>query len=229
MARPRPLTLLLICSLLAVAASPRTTEQQNPAQASALPAVDHGGLITTHLEAIESFFRLQVPRFFGVAFNPVDGAVPYRTSDPTSLPLCNGTVFRSDFLSENAFYCERENVIIFDEELLIPVLRAEYGELAVGVLFAHEYAHAVQAHVGIDADPLAAELQADCFAGAWAGTQQTGHPVSESVRIAFVLESLTEFADPPGSSDQDNRAHGVASDRVLAFTTGMNTGITTCI
>ena len=50
-----------------------------------------------------------------------------------------------------------------------PSCASNFGEFAVGLVFAHELGHAVQARVGYNPSATVyLEQQADCFAGAWA-------------------------------------------------------------
>ena len=69
------------------------------------------------------------------------------------------------------------------------------------------------------------ELQADCFAGAWArhAQQDKGFDVS-SKDLDAALAGILDLRDTPGTSDIDPNAHGSGFDRVGAFQDGFDTG-----
>lgn len=155
---------------------------------------------------------------------PLQPAVGYRPSDPASFPVCDGARLTAGFAADNAFWCRQENRIVYDAEQLLPTLRERYGDLAVGVLLAHEYGHAVQAQAGMTGSSLARELQADCFAGAWAaGTRLT--PTDDRAQRG-VLRSYLDSADPAGTDA--SVAHGSAFDRSSAYARGFGHGAAAC-
>ena len=58
-------------------------------------------------------------------------------------------------------------------------LAAEFGASILGVVFAHEYGHVIQARAGVlgrELPTIVSEQQADCFAGAWVATSAAAVP-----------------------------------------------------
>ena len=50
----------------------------------------------------------------------------------------------------NAFYCSNGDFVAYDEQGLLPKLRDNFGEFAVGLVFAHELGHGVHAYLSRD-------------------------------------------------------------------------------
>ena len=47
-------------------------------------------------------------------------------------------------IAENAFYCPRADLIAWDNVNLVPGLYEEFGGFTLGIVFAHEFGHAIQ-------------------------------------------------------------------------------------
>ena len=113
-----------------------------------------------------------MPDVYGQPYEaiPADRVFAYSESNPP--PNCDDggqTQAPYDEVAGNAFYCSNGDFVAYDEQGLLPKLRENFGEFAVGLVFAHELGHAVQARVGYDPSATVyLEQQADCFAGAWA-------------------------------------------------------------
>jgi predicted metalloprotease len=99
------------------------------------------------------------------------------------------------------------------------------GDFAVAYVIAHEYAHNLQAELGVfnnvqspTARPF--ELQADCFAGVWAYAAYAKGDIDDTD-----IREATDAALAVGDFDiQNAQHHGTPQERVEAFTTGLNTG-----
>ena len=183
---------------------------------------------------ITQYWSDTYPALYGGTFEPVSGV--YAMYDGrTDLPKgCDGPISYAD-VAENAFYTTCGDLIVYDDDQLLPQLVADLGDAAVGVVAAHEYAHAIQERSGVLSQSLPTvemEQQADCFAGAWAAHVARG----ESDLISFDdndvkagLIAMIEVRDPPGldvASAPDG--HGSAFDRVGAFQEGFLKGATRC-
>ena len=113
-----------------------------------------------------------MPDVYGQPYEaiPTDRVFAYSESNPP--PNCEDggqTQAPYDEVAGNAFYCSNGDFVAYDEQGLLPKLRENFGEFAVGLVFAHELGHAVQARVGYNPSATVyLEQQADCFAGAWA-------------------------------------------------------------
>ena len=124
---------------------------------------------------------------------------------------------------EGPLYC------VLDQTLYYPVNwlydgqdLAAYGRSVMGWAIAHEMGHHAQEQMdeygiqGWDSISLEqAELQADCFAGAWANRASEQFEVGD---IEAVLGALMTAGGP---------GHGTAPQRIAAFGLGYDTGDTT--
>ena len=119
------------------------------------------------------------------------------------------------------------------------------GDFAQAYILAHEVGHHVQNLNGTNAALRSAqsrasrtqsnqlqvmmELQADCFAGAWAATAAERDildpgDLEEGVRAAGAVgdDAIT------GSSNQENFTHGSSAQRIEWFSRGFEQGTTSC-
>ncbi len=112
----------------------------------------------------------------------------------------------------------------------------EYGDFAVAVIVAHEMAHHVQQQMDIldiqdvgDLLTIESELQADCFAGAWANAAYYEDQLEEG-DLEEALSALEAAGDPEGTAADDPGAHGSSEQRQEWFLYGYDTGdITQCV
>jgi uncharacterized protein len=166
------------------------------------------------------------------------------------------TVFFSDFTNTGCgqasaqtgpFYCPADGRVYFDLDFLTQ-LQNEFGatgDLAAQYIVAHEYGHHVQNVVGINAqmreasqaDPsranqysVALELQADCFAGAWAdsvrdrGLFDSPQEVEEGLNAAAAVGDDRIQQRTQGRVDPESFTHGTSAQRVEWFKRGYDTG-----
>ncbi len=98
-------------------------------------------------------------------------------------------------------------------------------------MFAHELGHAIQARARTAGPTILLELQADCFAGAWAADVDAGG----SQHFELTLEALDkavagflELRDGVGTAAEDPAAHGTGFDRIGAFSEGFDQGAARC-
>jgi predicted metalloprotease len=151
------------------------------------------------------------------------------------------------------FYCPADSHVYIDLSFF-DQLQSQFG--AQGGLFvnayviAHEYAHHVQNLLGTnqqvtpgDAGPTSGtvrlELQADCYAGAWANHAETvpddsGQPLIAEITqddIDRALDAAGRIGDDfiqenlgSGRIDQDAFTHGSSEQRQKWFSTGYETG-----
>jgi predicted metalloprotease len=126
-----------------------------------------------------------------------------------------------------AFYCSRDETIYYSptgfaaHELLI-------GDFAVIVVMAHEWGHHVQWLTGILPEPgNAFELQADCFAGAYA-SEAGQHGLLDPGDITEAVMGSAAAGDPLGLPQDARGRHGINDDRVTAFMRGYLDGASGC-
>lgn len=203
--------------------------------ASAQVSSKYDASIDATLADIQNFWSQAMPDVYGQQYQaiPSDRVYPYSQSNPP--PNCDDggkTKAPYDQVAGNAFYCSNGDFVAYDEQGLLPKLRDTFGEFAVGLVFAHELGHAVQARVGYNPSATVYyEQQADCFAGAWA--QHVAKSGDENVHLSKddldnALAGLLTLSDPSGIDGSQDGAHGNGFDRVGAFQDGYEGGAATC-
>lgn len=183
-------------------------------------------LATQAIADLEQYRGKQYPDLYGGDYQPVKGG--YFAVIPSSgdLPPCAAAA--SD-ISGNAFYCATKDVVAWDAEDLLPGLKAKFGDFVIPVVLAHEYGHAIQTRSNFTARTVTKELQADCFAGAWARHAQQDKVFDVSSKdLDAALAGILDLRDTPGTSNIDPNVHGSGFDRVGAFQDGFDNGLYRC-
>ena len=145
------------------------------------------------------------------------------------------------------FYCPADQLVYFDLDFLVQLQDqfAATGDLAAQYIVAHEYGHHVQNITGIsdlmrnaqqqvpseaNALSVSLELQADCFAGAWASTVAQRGLLDREGEIEEALDAAAAVGDDRilESAGQEVNpetfTHGSAEERRAWFDTGFTTG-----
>ena len=151
------------------------------------------------------------------------------------------------------FYCPADQGIYLDTsffQLLQQQFGAQGGPLAEMYIYAHEYGHHIQNLTGVfaaadrsgggaESDSVRVELQADCYAGMWAGDaatridQDRGVTFLEPItaeQLAQALDAAAAVGDDHiqqqsgGGVDPDTWTHGSSEQRQKWFTTGYEQG-----
>lgn len=155
--------------------------------------------------------------------------------------------------STGPFYCPPDTTLYVDTtffEELRTRFGANGGPLAEMYVVAHEWGHHIQNLTGVlaqaqdgdtgpDSASVRVELQADCFAGAWAGaasdtTDANGTPFLKTItdaQIADALSAASAVGDDSiqgTSANSDTWTHGSSEQRQRWFTNGYQGGPESC-
>ena len=213
--------------------NPSATPTSN-APASQSPSVKINGDASSPVNEIaiksiadlQSYWAEEYPKLYGSEYEPVEGGFFAVIPSSGDLPPCASDASE---ISGNAFYCAKKDVVAWDSEDLLPELQSKFGDFVIPIVLAHEWGHAVQARSNFTARTVTKELQADCFAGAWAKhSQAKGVFTINSGQLDTALAGIMDLRDSPGTSKIDPSAHGSGFDRVGAFQDGFDHGPTTC-
>jgi uncharacterized protein len=172
------------------------------------------------VQVTASFWRTAFPEEFGSGYQPPVVVGGYIGENG---PTCGG----QPSVPFNAFYCPSEDFIAWDENLLAAGFE-QIGDAWIYLIIAHEWAHAIQARLQRDQVSVAAELQADCLAGAaLIGAARTGELFFQAGDEEELEQTLIAVADDFPWTDE--RDHGNAQERVGAFQRGVQRGVPGCI
>ena len=181
---------------------------------------------------LEEFWKFAYPDTFDGEFEPVKGLYSW-DSDADAGTFCDDTTGGL----VNAGFCEKDNTIGWDRTVLMPSLRKLYGDMAITMVLAHEYGHALQKQAALNprgVPTLVAEQQADCLAGVYmrwvAEGKSPRFTLSTGEGLNDLLAAMISFRDPP-LSENDVAAgdeHGSAFERISAFQFGFTDGAAAC-
>ena len=193
---------------------------------------DPDDVVEAALSDVDAFWQRTYDDLYGAEYEPISGGFwPY--GPRTEPPPCGNPLPDYGEIAGNAFYCPSDDLIAWDAVNLVPGLYEEFGGFTLGLVFAHEFAHAVQARAGVlGGDTIMTELQADCFAGAWTADVEAGGSRYFEVTLADLdraVAGFLELRDGLGTTAQDPRAHGTGFDRIGAFSEGYEAGPEHCV
>jgi hypothetical protein len=134
--------------------------------------------------------------------------------------------------SAGPFYCFSDMTIYMPDRFM----RGQHGEIgdyAAVTIIAHEWGHHIQNLAGMRGSryTIQIELQADCFAGAYAEyvATRSRRAILEAGDIEEGVTSLFYAGDPMGTPWFDEQAHGTGDQRMQAFQTGYQGGYQACL
>jgi predicted metalloprotease len=143
------------------------------------------------------------------------------------------------------FYCPADQGIYIDTtfyDTLDREMGAGPGDFARYYVIAHEYGHHIQTLTGISSDirraqqqnPRAAnqlqvlmELQADCYAGVWAGRNRNAiepGDFEEGMQAASAIGDDTLMQRAGRAANPESFTHGTSQQRMQALRLGLETG-----
>lgn len=173
--------------------------------------------------SLEQYWAQALPASFDVPYSSPARYVYYRPEEEAG-PRCGPETAPP----KNAFYCPAEDYIAWDESGLMIPYYVQSGDFAAAFVLAHEFGHAMQARLPEREEfGVLNELQADCFAGAWAGAVQAEGLLEEGDLDEATLAVFTA-RDVPGTDFTDPRAHGSGFERTRAFADGYESGPRRC-
>ena len=174
---------------------------------------------------LERYWAENFPDLYGKDFEQISGGYYAVTADSPAPPCTT----EPEEVAGNAFYCSTEDVVAWDAQELLPDLQSRFGDFVIPVVMAHEFGHAVQSRANFTARTVTRELQADCFAGAWARhAKDDGVFEVSSGGLDTALAGVLDLRDNPGTSKTDPNAHGSGFDRTSAFQDGFDNGLDRC-
>ncbi len=182
---------------------------------------------------LEEFWRFAYPDVFDGEFEQVAELISW-DSDAYDGTFCDET---TEGLV-NAGYCEQDNTIGWDRTVLLPALRRANGDMAITMVLAHEYGHAIQKQATLNPKGVAtlvAEQQADCLAGVYVRWVAEGKSprftLSTGDGLNNLLAAMISFRDPLLSENEyydTGDEHGSAFERISAFQFGFTDGAAAC-
>ncbi|KAA0114951.1 neutral zinc metallopeptidase [Mycolicibacterium sp. P9-22] len=174
---------------------------------------------------LEQYWAENYPKLYGQDFEQISGGYYAVTADSPAPPCTT----EPEEVAGNAFYCSTEDVVAWDSQELLPTLQSKFGDFVIPVVMAHEFGHAIQARSNFTARTVTRELQADCFAGAWARhAKDDGVFEVTSGGLDTALAGVLDLRDNPGTAKTDPDAHGSGFDRTSAFQDGFDNGLDRC-
>jgi predicted metalloprotease len=188
-------------------------------------------VVEAALSDVDAYWQRTYEDLYGTDYEPISGGFwPY--GPRSEQPPCGTPPPDYADIAGNAFYCPPDDLIAWDSVNLVPDLYEEFGGFTLGIVFAHEFAHAVQARAGVLGGPtIMTELQADCFAGAWTADVEAGSSQFFEVTLDDLDKAVAgflELRDGVGTAAQDPLAHGTGFDRIGSFSEGYEAGPERC-
>jgi predicted metalloprotease len=209
-----------------------TLDQRSGGGAAPKKTADYRETLTAAIDDIQRYWSEAFPELYGAAYQPIPKDRIIAARPGIKLPRCQGATLTYDDAKDNAFYCYRSNFIAYDDVGLFPRLNRDFGRMAVALVLAHEWGHAVQDRASNARQPtILKELQADCFAGGWLAHIANGGSASvklEGGSLDSALAAMLNFRDPVGTAADEQGAHGSGFDRTSAFEDGFESGSVAC-
>jgi predicted metalloprotease len=221
----------------AVAGLPATDGPSGPRPDAphAIPSVhgadgsDADALASAAIADLADFWSTEYPAVFAGHFRPVTDLTSWDPNVDGSGRFCG----ESTHGVVNAAYCTRDGSIGWDRAILLPTLTDTFGPMAVVMVIAHEYGHAIQHDSGLagaDSPTLVLEQQADCFAGAYMRHVAAGgsnrFTLNTSNGLNAVMAAMVAVRDTDPNDPE--AVHGNAFERITAFQTGFTLGARGC-
>ena len=134
----------------------------------------------------------------------------------------------------DAFYCPTDDTIYVSQQMMADLWNGSFvgpggktvtfgGDFAVAGVLAHEFAHNLQAELGLLETHTSVQFErhADCLAGIWTRSAESRHLLDPG-DIEEGLQAMWQMGDVRTASE--GQTHGSATQRQEAFTLGYQTG-----
>lgn len=169
--------------------------------------------------AADAFWRRRFPDLSSAQYQPPNVVGRY---SGTNGPACGGQLS----IPFNAVYCPAGDFVAWDVELMATGFE-RIGDAWVYLIIMHEWGHAVQARLDRNLVSVAAELQADCFAGATLQGSVADRVIAlDDGDVKELQSTLITVADEFPWTDISD--HGDATQRITAFNRGTRGGVDAC-
>jgi predicted metalloprotease len=182
------------------------------------------GILELAFPSLDAYWSATFPELSGgIAWEPLDDPVSFRAGDG---PQCDGQPVEDFAL----FVCIPDRYVGFEMGTTMPSAYEQNGDFAVATLLATQYGLDVVSQLGTADDELAATLQGDCLAGAWAEALLPPDPPDafELVLSPGDLDEAVAVLLTFRSAD-DRERQGPGFDRVRAFRRGVLRGPEACL
>jgi predicted metalloprotease len=184
---------------------------------------EYSKMVEDAFALLDAYWSQALPAEFGVEYTAPERYVYYRPEEGPG-PTCGD----EEAPPKNAFYCPVGDFIAWDESGLLIPYYVGAGDFAAAFVLAHEFGHAMQARLPQQEElGVLRELQADCFAGAWAAFLSQNDFLDPGDLDEATLAVFTA-RDVPNTPFTDRRAHGTGFERTRAFADGYESGAGIC-
>ena len=190
-------------------------------------------LAASSVSDIEEFWQGAFSQTFDGHFSPIEELISW-DANGYSGQFCGEDTYGL----VNAAFCPLDDTIGWDRGVLLPALREANGDMAVTMVLAHEYGHAIQRQASLSGKrtpTLVAEQQADCLAGVYmrwvAEGKSPRFTLNTGDGLNNLLAAMISFRDPllsESDSAVGEDEHGSAFERVSAFQFGFTDGAASC-
>ena len=212
--------------------APRTSTATTTSTGGGNKAQAYQTQLAAAITDIQAYWRTTFPQIYKKPYKDLKGGIWRAYPGVTNVPGCGKTTSRYKSVQGNAFYCRTgADFITYDDAGLFPQLYRYYGVLALGLVLAHEWGHAIQYRANVDGETILLEQQADCFAGSWMAHVSRGEAAGLTLGpkdLTSSLSGMLSYADPVGITSDQQGAHGSGFDRVGAFEDGYLNGAAKC-
>ncbi|GAA1587998.1 neutral zinc metallopeptidase [Actinoplanes couchii] len=158
----------------------------------------------------------------GGSFQAIRQVIPYERDGEVD---CAGQPLPRN----NAVYCSAGDFIAYDVNWAFAAFQ-QIGDAFVYYLLGHEYAHGVQARLGIRKEfTIEQELQADCMAGAFIGDMARQQVLTmQDGDTQELADGLAAVGDDPGQPWFAPGSHGTPQQRFQSFADGYENSLAAC-